>query len=246
MRWDRTKSRPEPIAALNRVLEAENGDPLVVIKSVAPDLRIYRDRTIPYLRKRVVEMAAEADTILRSRGFRLAITDAWRPLARQARIHEWVTKCVLEVHPNLSYPALRRRVNRWAAPTNEKAPPGHCTGAALDVLLLRASDGKEVDVCAPFSRFQASPTYTFGLNPESSHARMALVEAMLAVGFSNCRDEWWHYSYGDAGWAVRLGLDTCCYGLVTLEPESIYEENEKAWLREFETRPNPFKVDYSH
>ena len=21
---------------------------------------------------------------------------------------------------------------------------------------------------------------------------------------SNCRDEWWHYSYGDAGWAVRL------------------------------------------
>lgn len=246
MRWDRSKGRPEPIAALNRIIEAENGDPLVEINSIAPELLIYRDRTIPYLRKRVVEMAAEADTILRSQGLRLAITDAWRPLERQIRIHDWVTKCIVEVNPGIPYAALRRRANRWAAPPHEKAPPGHCTGAALDVLLLRSESDSEVDVCAPYSRFRASPTYTLGLTPEAQSNRMALVEAMLAVGFSNCRDEWWHYSYGDAGWSVRMGLDTCCYGLVELHPESIYQEHEKAWMKEFETRPNPFKVDYSH
>jgi D-alanyl-D-alanine dipeptidase len=37
---------------------------------------------------------------------------------------------------------------------------------------------------------------------------------MLSVGFSNCEDEYWHYSFGDAAWAVRTGADHCVYGLI--------------------------------
>ncbi len=48
---------------------------------------------------------------------------------------------------------------------------------------------------------------------------MILVEAMLGAGFSNCRDEFWHYSYGDAAWAVRTGAPYCIYGLIELPPE---------------------------
>jgi D-alanyl-D-alanine dipeptidase len=36
---------------------------------------------------------------------------------------------------------------------------------------------------------------------------------MLDVGFSNCRDEYWHYSFGDSAWAVRIGASECPYGL---------------------------------
>jgi len=68
---------------------------------------------------------------------------------------------------------------------------------------------------------------------------MLLVETMLEAGFSNCRDEWWHYSYGDAGWAVRTGRDSCIYGMIELDP-SLYDEQEKLWLETFKDRKNPF------
>ena len=65
------------------------------------------------------------------------------------------------------------------------------------------------------------------------------VQAMLGAGFSNCRDEWWHYSWGDAGWAVRMGETECCYGLVDL-PREQYAEQERLWLEAMERRENPF------
>ncbi len=67
-----------------------------------------------------------------------------------------------------------------------------------------------------------------------------MVEAMLGAGFSNCRDEWWHYSYGDAGWAVRLQEESCFYGLAELAPD-LYAEQERIWLEGLHDRKNPFK-----
>jgi D-alanyl-D-alanine dipeptidase len=68
---------------------------------------------------------------------------------------------------------------------------------------------------------------------------MILVETMLSVGFSNCRDEWWHYSYGDAGWAVRMGLDSCVYGLARLDP-ALYAKQERISMQAIRRRKNPF------
>jgi D-alanyl-D-alanine dipeptidase len=107
------------------------------------------------------------------------------------------------------------------------------------VWLLDANN-EPIDVSSPFEeRFQAAPTYTLGLTEEALTNRMMLVETMLAEGFSNCRDEWWHYSYGDAGWAVRTGAPECFYGLIGLEPD-LYEAQELASLEAFKTRTNPF------
>jgi len=108
--------------------------------------------------------------------------------------------------------------NRFFAPVDQKAPPGHCTGGAVDVQLL-GPGGKPLDVTSPFTGWQAAPTWIEGLTPEAKRNRMILVEAMLGAGFSNCRDEFWHYSYGDAAWAVRVGADYCIYGLAELPPE---------------------------
>lgn len=237
MRWDRSKGKPEPIRLLNRIREEENGEPLVHLPDVAPKVRIGRASTIPYCRESVARLAGNAAELLPP-GMFLAVTDAWRPIERQQRIYEWMTECAKEAFPDLPYAALRRRVNRWVAPYDQKAPPGHCTGGALDVALVDEA-GEFLDVSSPFSRFAAAPTYSLGLNPEALERRMILVEAMLEVGFSNCRDEWWHYSYGDAGWAVRRGLDVCYYGLATLDP-SVYADKEQAWLEALRERTNPF------
>lgn len=182
-------------------------------------------------------MCAEAIRSLPA-GYTLGLIEGWRPIERQQRIYDHFWKQAAEAYPDRPHASLRRTVCRWIAPTDQKAPPGHCTGAAVDVWLI-GPDGEPVDVSAPYERFEAAPTYSYGLTDEAQANRTLLVEGMLGVGFSNCRDEWWHYSFGDAGWAVRMGMEECPYGLATLDP-NLYEEEELLHIASMATRPNPF------
>ncbi|MBS1708336.1 MAG: hypothetical protein JSS65_06385 [Armatimonadetes bacterium] len=238
MSWDRSKGRPEPIRALNRVHEVDNGEPLVALSEVSPSVKILRTSVIPYLRQTVAEMLEQAAHNLPD-GLFLGVVDAWRPFDRQVKIYEMMWRFLHEARPDVSYATARRMVCRFVAPVDQKAPPGHCTGAAVDVHLVDA-EGKTVDVTSPLERLQGAPTFAYGLTDEARANRMLMVEAMLEAGFSNCRDEWWHYSYGDAGWAVRSGLDACLYGKIDLLPESLYEEQVKEWEESARRRPNPF------
>ena len=236
-KWDRTKGRPEPIRLLNKIDEKENNDPLVDLRTACPSVQILRDAVIPYLRQPVAEMLEKAAQSL-PEGICMGVIDAWRPYDRQQRIYDFVWSCAKEVFPDRNDVSLRRTVCRWVAPTDQKAPPGHCTGAAVDVWLV-TPEGKSIDVNSPFTRFGGSPTYALGLTEEAQRNRTILVEAMLAAGFSNCRDEWWHYSWGDAGWAVRMDEHECCYGIINL-PKELYAEQERRWIETMKDRENPF------
>lgn len=237
IRWDRTKGRPEPIWALNQVRELENGEPLVDMRVAAPSVRMARATVIPFVRERVACMCEQVARSL-PEGIYLGLVEGWRPIERQQRIYDFMWKSALEAFPNRPYHSLKRTVNRWVAPTDQKAPPGHCTGAAVDVWLIDEA-GELLDVFSPYDRFEAAPTYVVGLTPEAQKHRDLLVNSMLGAGFSNCRDEWWHYSWGDAGWAVRVGASECVYGLVGLDGEH-YLHLEAEHAEGFKDRPNPF------
>ena len=237
IRWDRTKGRPEPIRLLNKICERENGEPLVDTRIVCPSVRILRPQVIPYVRESEAVMCEKAAQNLPD-GYYLGLIEGWRPIGRQQRIYDFVWKSAVEAFPGRDHAALRRTVCRWVAPTDQKAPPGHCTGAAVDVWLVD-ENGEDIDVCSPFDRFKAAPTYSLDLTETAARNRMILVETMLGVGFSNCRDEWWHYSYGDAGYAVRMGFEECVYGLIELEPD-LYAEEELLWIEAAKTRQSPF------
>jgi D-alanyl-D-alanine dipeptidase len=235
--WDRTKGHPEPIRRLNQVKELENGEPLVDLREFCPRVRLIRPTVIPYLRKTVAEMLNQASKALPD-GYFFSAVDGWRPLARQQRIYDFMWQSAKEAFPDRSFASLRRTVCRWVAPTDQPAPPGHCTGAAVDLWLVDEA-GENIDVTSPYHRWGAAPTYMLGLTPEAQRNRKILLETLLGVGFSNCRDEWWHYSYGDAGWAVRTEQKTCCYGLIHL-PEEIYALQEEESKEGMKDRPNPF------
>lgn len=237
MKWDRTKGRPEPIKALNRIREVDQGEPLVDMRLACPSLVKMRDGTIPWCRRTVAEMAERAAQALPPR-VKLGYSDAWRPFERQVAIYEWMWQKLEEARPGLPYAQKRRIVCKWVAPVDQPAPPGHCTGAALDVHLLD-DEGQPLDVSSPFDRFSSAATYTFGLTDRALANRTTLVETMIEAGFSNCRDEYWHYSYGDAGWAVRTGRDTCVYGRAELDPAE-WRSLQDLWLTTLDARPNPF------
>jgi D-alanyl-D-alanine dipeptidase len=237
MKWDRSRGRPEPIYRLNRIVERENGEPLVDLRLVCPRVRLLRPAVIPFLRETVAQMLHEASCALPP-GYFLSAVDAWRPFERQQRIYEFMWQAAQEAFPDRNHASLRRTVCRWVAPTDQKAPPGHCTGAAVDVWLVDEAN-ETIDVTSPFQRWGAAPTYAIGLSETAQFNRDLLVSAMLGAGFSNCRDEWWHYSFGDAGWAVRSDETTCIYGLVSL-PFEHYAELEREHIESMKGRPNPF------
>lgn len=205
----------EPIAALNRVKILEYAvpwserEPLVDIRAYCPEV-VIAERCCPYLRQRVAEMLNQAQASLPT-GYRLQAHSALRTLYRQKQGWDTYFEKVKEEHPNWPLSALRRATNRYFAPYDQKAPPGHCTGGAVDVALLDA-DGVELDVNSPAERWDAAYTWSEKPSAESKANRMRMVHAMLGAGFSNCREEYWHYSWGDSAWAVRVGEVECPYG----------------------------------
>ena len=208
---------PEPIAALNRVKILEHTrvwqerEPLVDIRVYCPGV-VCNEGICPYLRQRVADMLNRAQAAL-PLGYRLKVGTALRTLAMQQRGWNNYFKRMQEEHPLWPLSALRRATNKYHAPYDQKAPPGHCTGGAVDVGLLDPA-GNALDMVAPTQGWDAVDTFSNKISPEARANRMLMVEAMLGAGFSNCRDEYWHYSYGDSAWAVRLGERECPYGWV--------------------------------
>ena len=208
---------PEPIAALNRVKILEYGRHWQEREQIV-DMRVYcpavccNDGICPYLRQRVADKLNLAQAALPS-GYRLKVGTALRTLAMQQRGWNNYFKRMQEEHPLWPLSALRRATNKYHAPYDQKAPPGHCTGSAVDVGLLDPA-GNTLDMVAPTQGWDAVDTFSNKISPEARANRMLMVEAMLGAGFSNCRDEYWHYSYGDSAWAVRLGERECPYGWV--------------------------------
>ena len=205
-------SGPEPIAALNRVKERECGEPLVDIRKHCPGVRIARG-CLPYLRKTVAEKLIQAQAALPS-GYKLRVTTALRKKETQQALFDKYFAELTEKHPEWSHATRRRQTCRFFAPYDQPAPPGHCTGAAVDVHLLLPS-GKQAELRKPLSGWKSARSLAHGLSEKAVHNREILFAAMLAAGFSNCAEEFWHFSYGDAGWAVRVGELECVYGWAT-------------------------------
>ncbi len=209
-------SRPEPIAALNAIKEIECGEPLVDLRKSHSRLIIGR-RCVPFLREGVAQrLYAAADAL--PDGYAFSVRTCMRTYAMQKALFDRYFAELTEKHPDWSYATLRRQTCRFFAPYDQKAPPGHCTGAAVDVHLLLPS-GHKADLVKPLSGWKAARSEVIGLGPRAVANREILFNAMISAGFSNCAEEFWHYSWGDAGWAVGVGEKKCVYGLIEL-PDS--------------------------
>ena len=83
----------------------------------------------------------------------------------------------------------------------------------MDVMLADER-GKVLNHSAPFAPF-AENTFSFnahGLSPEARRYRDIMAEVFVPLGVTNYPSEYWHWSYGDQGWAHRGGHVNAIYG----------------------------------
>jgi zinc D-Ala-D-Ala dipeptidase len=215
-RKPRNISPAEPITETRRVPIRENGEPLVDFLKAAPLVVLSKAR-FAYKRETLVR-ATVADMIRIAseslpRGYRFAIIEGWRPLHVQRRMYAATWNRFKDKHPDWSEVQLRRVANRYTAPPNAVVPPPHSTGGAVDFALLDES-GEEVSMMEPFTRLH-SDAFSFdaeGLSDKARKNRDILGAALTKGGLTNYPSEWWHWTYGDQGWAYRGGHPYAIYG----------------------------------
>ena len=120
---------------------------------------------------------------LRARGLGLKIYDAYRPLAVQF--------IMFAIYPDPGFVA-----------DPNSGGSKHNRGAAVDVSLVDAATGLELNMPTEFDYFgdEAGHGWTTGLTSEQVANRELLLDMMTRIGgFDPEQTEWWHYTYGFAG-----------------------------------------------
>lgn len=183
------------------------------------------------LRRGVIERLLDAQNELfqRSVGLRLAIFDAWRPLAvqrfmvRHALVEECGRRGIDPDQPSAELEEVRLLVGRfWAQPSEDpQTPPPHSTGAAVDLTLADSTCralamGGEIDALGAISEPDHYAAEAARV-PQSAAARwhrsrLLLRDCLAGAGFAQHPNEWWHFSHGDQLWAWRTGRCVACYG----------------------------------
>ncbi len=189
-----------------------------------------------FLRQTVVEYLIEAQNYLQllRPDWCIQIFDAYRPVAvQQFMVNYSFSEALRErglIESNLSETqkqSIWEEVYKiWAEPSlDEKTPPPHSTGAAVDVTLVDEM-GQTVNMGSPIDELsdRSLPDYYAGIQDkiaQSYHAnRLLLLEVMEKAGFKRNPKEWWHFSFGDQMWAWlsnEANLDNkcvACYGRV--------------------------------
>ncbi|HEX8741777.1 MAG TPA: M15 family metallopeptidase [Thermoleophilaceae bacterium] len=147
----------------------------------------------PFLRARAALALKRAELELNDDGLAVRVLDAYRPSRASRAMVRWAWRTGRE-----------HLLNGWIA-----ARSNHNRGAAVDVTLVRISNGLEPDMGTAFDTF-SSRSATTAVRGKPLRNRLRLKRAMEAQGFRNYRREWWHYDFPSELGAPRLDIALGC------------------------------------
>ena len=130
---------------------------------------------------------------LKAKGYRLKIWDAYRPQRAVNHFIRWAenvqdTAMKAVFYPMVDKSLLFEQGYIWARSS-------HSRGSTVDLTLVDAATGKELDMGSPFDWFgeESHPDY-INTTEEVKRNRHILWDAMLAHGFTMIDSEWWHFT----------------------------------------------------
>lgn len=185
-----------------------------------------------YIRKHVLEKLEMAIALL-PKQYSFILYDGFRPFQVQQHLFTLFSDKVKTKHPDYSMEQVLEETLKFVAfPSmdfNKTSP--HVTGGAID-LTLGTREGVPLDLGTDFDEMSPkSATRYFEENPIENETalmnRRLLYNSLVAVGFTNYDEEWWHYDYGNVTWAKRLGCTEAIFGPIV----SIIENHQLKELR---------------
>ncbi|MCG3145041.1 MAG: D-alanyl-D-alanine dipeptidase [Gammaproteobacteria bacterium] len=165
-----------------------------------------------YLRQGVLKLLEKAVKLLPN-GYCFLVYDGWRPVALQAELFNEYRSTVESNNPNLSEASVIKQTKMYVSypSTSPSAPSPHLTGGAVDLTICNSNGqavrmGTEFDFFGPEAetRFYEQKVESYKIlsveEQECLENRRLLFYTLTDVGFTNYREEWWHYDLGNQFW----------------------------------------------
>jgi D-alanyl-D-alanine dipeptidase len=211
---------------LDAVRIRDNGEPLVDFCGLSPRLRlapqhpVFDFPRVHLVRQSVACMLVRAAESLPA-GLQLHVVEGFRSLQVQRAMWRHALEAARTRLGETDISILEREAGRYAAPPDAITPPPHTTGGAVDVEIADA-DGNRLDFFSPYeiTDHAHARADAAGLSDEAQQNRAMLKRILEPTGLTQYVDEWWHWSYGDNGWALRTGAQHALYGKIELPADA--------------------------
>jgi D-alanyl-D-alanine dipeptidase len=151
------------------------------------------EQPICLLTRRAATALAAAQRELAVLGLGLKAFDCYRPLRSVADFVRWGRDVTDQRRKADFYPELDKRLLFREGYVASRS--NHSRGSAIDLTLVRLSDGLELDMGSPFDFFGArSWTSDRSIPREAQASRALLSKVMRRAGFFGYPREWWHFT----------------------------------------------------
>lgn len=227
MALERDWSQPgEDQDELDAVSIFDNGEPLVDFLEFYPQVRlsmqnpVFEFPRVHLVRRSVAAMLGKAADALPD-GLYLSVVESYRPMAVQRSMFAHALSEARKRYPDWDEDKILIEAGRFSAPPDAITPPPHITGGAVDLEIVNR-DGESIDFSSPFNLLdmRAAPFDAPGLSDIARQNRELLRSVVEPTGLTNYVDEWWHWSYGDNGWALRVGAPHAIYNRIELPEDA--------------------------
>lgn len=137
---------------------------------------ILYEEPICMLREKTAQKLIKVNSILKEKGYKIKIWDAFRPIEYQRKM--------FKIYPDENFVA-----------NPDKTECNHCKGSAVDVTICTL-DNKEVKMPTEFDHFgiESYRNYYDNLEPETKANVLLLENTMKECGFIPFPFEWWHFN----------------------------------------------------
>lgn len=165
------------------------------------------------VREEIFNKIGRISKLLDKQGKKLIIRSAWRSFEHQRLLWEDRVSSLKKKYPDKQSEEIEELVSYFIAPPTKSM---HSTGGAVDALIydlehdcvmdFGTNDGLQInlnDKCYPYHPFISS---------EAKKNRKLLIGLFEEEDFVVDMKEYWHFDFGDAGWAAGKGKNHAFYG----------------------------------
>ncbi len=145
------------------------------------------------LTRQALQELVNAEREFRSLGYNVKVFDAYRPQRAVDHFVKWTMNEADTATKRKYYPTVAKRdliPNGYIA---EKS--GHSRGSTIDITLVDAVTGEELDMGTPWDYFGPESHGDYkALTEQQLENRMLLQRIMKKYRFNPLPEEWWHYT----------------------------------------------------
>ena len=131
---------------------------------------------------------------LKTRGYCLKVFDGYRPQRAVNHFISWAKISGDTIMKHQFYPDVDKKNLFNLGYISSRS--GHSRGSTIDLTIINANTGEEVDMGGPYDFFGELSHHNFNdISDLQKKNRQLLKMVMMKYGFKPYAQEWWHYTY---------------------------------------------------